>query len=290
MVERLALGTVQFGLEYGVANRGGQVSAEDAATILDRALKMGINALDTAIAYGVSEERLGRIGVKEWNVVTKLPSVPESTNDIDGWVEGAVTGSVRRLQISKLYGLLLHDPRQLAGTMGDPLFEALTHLREQGLVEKIGISIYHPADLDAICGRYSLDLVQAPFNVLDRRLATSGWLTRLHDAGTEVHVRSAFLQGLLLMPPGTRPRSFSRWQPVWDRWDQWLSYSNLTALRASLGFALSEPGVDRVVVGVDNLAQLEEIFATVGQAIPAPPKELMTDDLDLIDPSRWKEL
>jgi aryl-alcohol dehydrogenase-like predicted oxidoreductase len=290
MVERLALGTVQFGLEYGVANRSGLVSAEDAATILDRALKMGINTLDTAIAYGVSEETLGRVGVQGWNVVTKLPPVPESSDDIDGWVEDAVTGSLRRLQRSKLYGLLLHDPRQLAGTMGDRLFEALTRLREQGLVEKIGISIHHPSDLDAICGRYSLDLVQGPFNVLDRRLATSGWLTRLHDAGTEVYVRSAFLQGLLLMTPGTRPRSFSRWQPLWDQWDKWLSYSNLTALQASLGFALSEPRVDRVVVGVDNLAQLEEIFAAVGRAIPAPPMELMTDDLDLIDPSRWKKL
>ena len=290
MVDRLALGTVQFGLEYGVANRGGQVSAEDAATILSRALRMGIDTLDTAIAYGVSEETLGRIGVHEWNVVTKLPAVPESIDDIGGWVEDAVTGSLRRLRISKLHGLLLHDPRQLAGTIGDALFEALTKLREQGLVEKIGISIYHPADLDALCGRYSLDLVQAPFNVLDRRIATSGWLARLHDAGTEVHVRSAFLQGLLLMTPGARPHSFSRWQPLWDRWDNWLSYSDLTALRASLGFVLSQPGVDRVVVGVDNVAQLEEIFAALETAVPAPPMELMTDDLDLIDPSRWKKL
>ena len=179
MVDRLALGTVQFGLEYGVANRGGQVSAEDAATILSRALRMGIDTLDTAIAYGVSEETLGRIGVHEWNVVTKLPAVPESIDDIGGWVEDAVTGSLRRLRISKLHGLLLHDPRQLAGTIGDALFEALTKLREQGLVEKIGISIYHPADLDALCGRYSLDLVQAPFNVLDRRIAQPGLMTCL---------------------------------------------------------------------------------------------------------------
>jgi aryl-alcohol dehydrogenase-like predicted oxidoreductase len=290
MVERLVLGTVQFGLEYGVANRGGQVSAEDAATILDRALEMGIDTLDTAIAYGASEETLGRIGVQAWNVVTKLPAVPESIDDIDGWVEDAVNGSLRRLRISTLHGLLLHDPRQLAGTMGDRLFEALAHLKEQRLVEKIGISIYHPTDLDALCGRYSLDLVQAPFNVLDRRLATSGWLTRLHDAGTEVHIRSVFLQGLLLMPTRRRPPSFSRWQPLWDRWDNWLSYSNLTALRASLGFALSQPDVDRVVVGVDSVEQLEEIFAAVGAAVPAPPMELMTDDLDLIDPSRWKKL
>lgn len=290
MVERLALGTVQFGLEYGVANRSGQVSPDDAATILDRALEMGIDTLDTAIAYGVSEETLGRIGVQRWNVVTKLPAVPESSDDLAGWVEDAVTGSLRRLRISKLHGLLLHDPRQLAGTIGDPLFEALGHLKEQRLVEKIGVSIYHPADLDALCGRYSLDLVQAPLNVLDRRLVTSGWLARLHGAGTEVHVRSVFLQGLLLMPNRRRPPGFGRWQPLWDRWDNWLSYSNLTPLRASLGFALSEPAVDRVVVGVDNVAQLEEIFAAVGAAVPAPPTELMTDDLDLIDPSRWKTL
>jgi len=290
MVERLALGTAQFGLDYGVANRGGRVSEEVAAAILDRAWEMGMNTLDTAIAYGDSEERLGRIGVARWNVVTKLPAVPESCNDVAGWMEESVTGSLHRLGISRLRSLLLHAPQQLQSAIGDALFSALTHLKDTGIVEKVGISIYQPAELDQLARKFGFDLVQAPFNVVDRRLSTSGWLNRLHDAGTEVHVRSAFLQGLLLMRPDNHPAHFDRWQPLWDGWNDWLSYRRLTPLQACLGFVLSEQSIDRVVVGVDSLEQLEDIFNAAGASVPAPPMELVSNDLDLIDPSRWKTL
>lgn len=290
MVERVALGTVQFGLPYGIANRGGQVPEEEAAAILDRAWTMGVDTLDTAISYGVSEELLGRIGVKQWKVVTKLPSLPEPRADILCWVEESVTDSLTRLRIPKLRGLLLHCPQQLRGNSGDSLFQALVSLRDQGLVEKIGISIYHPEELDALGTEYRFDLVQAPFSIVDRRLATSGWLNRLHDGGTEVHARSVFLQGVLLMKAPNRPPAFDRWQPLWDQWEHWLNDQGLTPLQACLGFALSERAIDRVVIGVDNLSQLEGIFAAIGAPVVSVPTELMSDDLDLIDPSRWNAL
>jgi aryl-alcohol dehydrogenase-like predicted oxidoreductase len=290
MVERVALGTVQFGLPYGIANRSGQVAEEDAAVILDRAWTMGVDTLDTAIAYGVSEERLGRIGVKQWKVVTKLPSLPDSRVDVMGWVEESVTASLKRLRVPKLRGLLLHCPQQLRGDKGDSLFQGLVALKGQGIVEKIGISIYDPAELDALCRNYHFDLVQAPFNIVDRRLATSGWLKRLHEGGTEVHARSVFLQGLLLMSAGNRPPAFDRWQLLWENWNDWLTGQRLTPLQACLGFALSENAIDRVVVGVDNLSQLEGLFAALGSPVAPAPSELMSNDLDLIDPSRWNAL
>ena len=287
MIERVALGTVQFGLPYGIANRSGQVSEEDAAVILDRAWTRGVDTLDTAISYGVSEERLGRIGVKQWKVVTKLPSAPESRADMMGWVEDSVTGSLKRLGIPKLRGLLLHCPQLLHGDTGDALFQELVSLKDQGLVEKIGISIYHPEELDNLCADYRFDLVQAPFNIVDRRLATSGWLNRLHEGGTEVHARSVFLQGLLLMKSGSRPVAFARWEPLWQNWNDWLIDQGLTPLQACLGFALSERAIDRVVVGVDNVNQLDGILAAAGTLVASAPTRLMSEDRDLIDPSRW---
>jgi aryl-alcohol dehydrogenase-like predicted oxidoreductase len=287
MVERVALGTVQFGLPYGIANRGGQVAEEDAAAILDRAWTMGVDTLDTAIAYGVSEERLGRIGVTQWNVITKLPSVPESCADVLGWMEESLTASLERLRVPKLRGLLLHCPQQLRGDKGDLLFQGLVSLKDQGLVEKVGISIYDPAELDALRRNYHFDLVQAPFNIVDRRLATSGWLKRLHEGGTEVHARSVFLQGVLLMKSVNRPTAFARWEPLWQNWNDWLIDQGLTPLQACLGFALSERAIDRVVVGVDNLSQLEGVLAAVGALVVSAPTGLMSEDRDLIDPSRW---
>ncbi len=287
MNNRLALGTVQFGLPYGIANQVGQVSRDEATTILDHAWATGLDTLDTAIAYGECEQWLGEIGVAQWQVISKLPAIPESCTDVAAWVRESVLGSLGRLRISRLRGLLLHRSQQLLGPQGDALYQALVALKDQGKVEKIGVSIYGPDELDALWPHYQLDLVQAPFNIIDRSLATSGWLTRLHQTGTEVHIRSVFLQGLLLMEAARRPATFNRWQPLWQRWHRWLDDQALTPLQACLGFVLSQPEIDRVVVGVDNLKQLQEILAGVKVSAITPPKTLISEDLDLIKPSHW---
>ena len=290
MNNRLALGTVQFGLPYGIANQARQVSRDETAMILDHAWAMGLDTLDTAIAYGESEQRLGEIGVAQWQVITKLPAMPENHTDVTAWVQESVLGSLKRLRIPKLHGLLLHHSQQLLGPRGDALYRALHALKDQGKVEYAGVSIYGPDELDALWPQCQLDLVQAPLNIMDRRLATSGWLTRLHRAGTEVHIRSVFLQGLLLMEAANRPAIFNSWQPLWDRWHHWLDDQQLTPLRACLGFALSQPEVDRVVVGVDSLNQLQEILSSVETPAVEPPTALMSEDLRLINPSCWNAL
>jgi len=284
---KLALGTVQFGLEYGIANKQGQVSREEARSILDHARAGGMDTLDTAIAYGDSEGRLGEIGILDWQVISKLPAIPESCADVAAWVQASVCNSLGRLGIPRLRGLLLHCPQQLLGAQGDVLYQALIALKDQGKVEKIGLSIYGPDELDALWPHYQFDLVQAPFNIIDRRLATSGWLARLHRAGTEIHVRSVFLQGLLLMEAARRPATFNRWQPLWDRWHRWLDEQALTPLQACLDFVSSHSEIDRIVVGVDNVKQLQEILgASKTMGVPVP-QSFATEDLRLLNPSNW---
>jgi hypothetical protein len=285
---RLALGTAQFGLQYGVANRSGQLSRAAARAILQQAAEAGIVTLDTAIAYGESEARLGESGVGGWQVVSKLPPAPAGCADVAGWVRGAVHGSLQRLGVSRLHGLLLHEPRELLAAHGSALQGALLALKEAGLVSRIGVSVYGPEELAALWPRMQVDIVQAPFNVIDRRLQESGWLTRLHDAGAEIHVRSVFLQGLLLMPSASRPAAFARWQRLWDQWQSWLTGQQLTALQACLGFALGRCEIDRVIVGVDSVTQLQEIVAAAQTPAVTPPESLRSDDPELLNPSRWR--
>jgi hypothetical protein len=287
MSNRLALGTVQFGLPYGVANTSGQVRLDEVAAILQQAWAAGVDTLDTAIAYGESEQRLGEIGVENWRVISKLPAVPADRTDVGDWVQESVKCSLQRLNINCLYGLLLHRSQQLLESRGNDLYLALMDLKDQGLVRKIGVSIYDPEELDSLWPHFQLDLVQAPFNILDRRVETSGWLTRMHKASTEVHVRSVFLQGLLLMEVERRPEKFKRWQPLWDQWNLWLKDQALTPVQACLGFVMSREEINRVVVGVDNRKQLQEILAAAETRIPTPPTTLAIEDLDLINPSRW---
>ena len=163
-------------------------------------------------------------------------------------------------------------------------------IRDEGKIEKIGVSVYGPDELDVIWPNYEFDLVQAPFNVLDRRLVSSGWLNRLHKAGKEVHIRSVFLQGLLLMNDANRPVKFNPWQSLWDDWNRWLKDHALTPLEACLNFATSHPEINRIVVGVHSLEQLLGILACAKNASIVPSESLRSDDLDLINPSQWSSL
>jgi aryl-alcohol dehydrogenase-like predicted oxidoreductase len=287
--DAIVLGTVQFGLPYGVANRSGAPDDEQAATILRIARRGGIRMLDTAVAYGDSEARLGEIGVAGLQVMSKLPPLPDDCADVAGWAREQVAGSLQRLRVDRLHGLSLHRPGQLLEARGGELYRALCSLREQGLVEKIGVSIYQPDELERLFAEYRFDMVQSPFNIFDRRLLTSGWIDRLAALDCELHVRSIFLQGLLLMPAGERPSYFNRWRDLLEDWDRWLRKSGVSALQACLGFALAQPGIAKVVVGVDGPAQLEEILlAAEAPALPMPA-ELSSTDPDLLNPARWPQ-
>jgi aryl-alcohol dehydrogenase-like predicted oxidoreductase len=288
---RLALGAAQFGLgEYGIANRVDIPSDEQTQQILEVAKAGGISLIDTAVSYGESERRLGKQGMNGWEVVTKVPMVPENANDPAGWVHDSARASLARLNMTRLYGLLLHRPHQLLRPMGSSLYAALLRLKGEGLVSKIGISIYDPAELDQLMPHHEFDLVQAPFNVLDRRLLDSGWLHRLADRGVELHVRSVFLQGLLLMGPEARPAKFSPWDSVWANWGRWLQESGATALQACLHQALSFPEISAVVIGVESAGQLQEILAAERRAVPSAPSYLRCDDPRLVNPSDWENL
>lgn len=287
---RLALGTVQFGLPYGIANPSGQVSREQAQSMLNLAAAHGIDILDTAIAYGESETRLGELGIDNFKTITKLPALPEELADVAFWVQSQVEASMARLGTTELYGLLLHRSEQLLSPKGEALYRVLQELKESGLVQKIGISVYSPTELDAICPVFPLDLVQAPFNLVDRRLLDSGWLRRLKAQGVEVHTRSAFLQGLLLMSRTDRPGKFSAWSELWSTWHQWLVERNVGPAQACLGFALAHSEIDRVVVGADNSAQLQQLIAAASAPLLSDFPGIRSDDESLINPSKWPYL
>ena len=284
---KLALGTAQIGLNYGVANTDGRPSLHRARGMVERARQLGFDTIDTAINYGDSESRLGKIGVSEWNIVSKLPPVPPQVEDVAKWINGQVTSSLKRLGVERLSGMLLHRALDLKSHSGCALYAALSDLRSRGLVERIGVSVYGPDELDALCNDFQFDLVQAPCNILDRRLMQSGWLKKLEQRGTEVHIRSVFLQGLLLMGVADRPPAFTRWQSLWTIWDHWLQDTNTTPIAACLRYAMSVPGVSRLVVGADSTEQLTEMVVACDGPPQSLPAGLACDDVDLIVPSNW---
>lgn len=287
---KLAIGTAQFGMPYGIANQSGQVCGRNAESILTLAITSGIDMIDTAISYGESEKTLGRIGVDGFSVITKLPVIPESVSDVESWIVDQTKGSMRRLGVDNVYGLLLHRPDQLAGPDGGTIARTLQVLKADGLVDKVGISIYSSGELEQALEMCDIDLVQSPFNLIDRSLFTSGWLQRLSESGVEIHARSVFLQGLLLMSRAEVPKKFEPWSKLWDDWHSWLSEQSVSATKASLNFVQGFSQFDRIVVGVDTVEQLQELVDSARTfQLQSAPDICCTDEM-LIDPSNWSSL
>jgi aryl-alcohol dehydrogenase-like predicted oxidoreductase len=287
---KLALGTVQFGLPYGIANQSGQVSREDAKGIISLAQISGIDTLDTAIAYGDSEACLGDVGLDGFKVITKLPVMPDNVADVSNWVHDQINASFQRLNVTSVYAILLHRSQQLLDPKGKVLYQTLAQLKAEGIVQKIGVSIYAPSELDSLMDLYPIDLVQAPFNLIDQRLKTSGWLQKLHSARVEVHTRSAFLQGLLLMQATTIPEKFRYWLPLFSRWQSWLLDNNISAAQACIGFVQAFPQIAKVVVGVESIKQLEQLIQAANEQPNIVWPNINCSDEDLINPSNWSVL
>ena len=286
----LSLGTAQFDMPYGIARTSNKISFNQIAEILDFAYKNGVNTLDTAIHYGNSEEILGKIGVSDWNIITKIHSLSLDTKDPYGWVISEVENSLKKLNVSQLNGILLHESKLLSNKYGSLIWKALEYLKAQNLSRNIGVSIYDPSEISNINQDYSFDIIQAPYNVLDKRIESSGLLERISKNNKELHVRSIFLQGLLLMDSSSRPSKFNKWNDIWSNWEEWLIRNNLSSLEACINFACLDTRISKVIVGVDSLAQIKKIISTVAlQKKLMKFPDIQSIDEDLINPSNWKQ-
>lgn len=286
---KIALGTAQFGFNYGISNISGKVHETKVLEILNKAFKEGIDTIDTAILYGDSEAVLGKNGVTKFNVVTKLPPMPQHKIDIKAWVDENVYNSINKLNVQKLYGLILHQSNDFIGAGGGELYRVLCNLKQDSIINKIGVSIYNPKELDDLENSdIKIDIVQAPFNIFDRRLELSGWLLKLKSLGIEIHTRSVFLQGLLLLDKNMRDQYFEKWTNCFDNFDKWITKTNQTSLEACLNFVYSYNEIDKIIVGIDTLEQLEEIMSSINNHYKAPiSNHLQVNDTKLIEPSNW---
>jgi aryl-alcohol dehydrogenase-like predicted oxidoreductase len=291
-MSKIALGTVQFGIDYGINSESGQVRPEEVRSILNYAHSQNIDLLDTAPVYGNSEKVLGVANVQNFKVVTKtrhFNNTEISNSDID-LLKKDFSCSLTDLRQESFYGVLVHNASDLLKPGAEKLYDHLQELKQAEKIEKIGVSVYDYSQLQSILDNFDIDLVQLPFNILDRRMIDTGMLATLCSSNIEVHARSVFLQGLLLMSEQNRPDKFNRWSSLWKIWHEWLNDNQITALEATIRYVISMPEISKVLVGVDTADQLKEIvMATLG-VLPGIPTEMYTNDADLLNPSNWGKL
>ncbi|PKG22766.1 aldo/keto reductase [Niallia nealsonii] len=290
---KLALGTVQFGTEYGITNQSGKTSTDEIEKILEYA-KGKINILDTAPSYGTSERILGINNLQGFNVVTKTPHINSnyiSQQDIE-IVEKCFYQSLQSLNLQSVYGLLIHNSQDMFKKGADKLFGKICELKSQGYIEKIGISVYDQTEIDWLDSLYHFDIIQLPINVFDQRLVKSGTLKKLKNKNIEIHARSIFLQGVLVNETSIVNSKLQGIIPLLNEYFSDLENSNLTRIEGALSYIKTIKEIDQAIVGVNDLKQLKQIYSTY---LSIQDKEKHYLDYDkyscnnenIIDPRKW---
>ena len=294
MTPELCLGTAQFGLPYGITNTAGQVSETEVAQLLIQAQDAGIRYLDTAQAYGNAEMVLGRQlpASHRFKINSKLAAQSQpvfSAQDSDVW-EQVFLASCQRLGVLSLDALLLHAPADLRKPGGAHLEAWLLSLRDRGLVQRLGMSIYAAEDLEGV-NPGLLDLVQLPLSLLDQRLLQDGTLPRLRAAGTAIHARSFYLQGLLLTPAAQWPAWVSPEVRAHQHGLETLAQEKgCQLIDLALGFARDQEDLEAVVIGVCSCHELAELSAAWSSASlwqEGESKNWALQNADILDPRLW---
>lgn len=279
-MSELVLGTAQWGHAYGHTNVKGRLDPAEVADIAKEAWSLGITYVDTALDYGDAHERL-RPFAHRFHVTTKV----SGRSDVRDQVDRART----ELGAASLWGVLLHDWDVLTMSERICAAEALRDV-ERNAVASAGVSIYSEEALISAIDVFhrtgvSLDLVQVPANIVDRRLDESAVLLELAEAGACIQVRSVFLQGVLLSPESRNAKhpDIQRFHREASQWSPGAS-----AMDICLGHVKALPWVSQVVFGVTSSRELSEIVRAWSRCrAQLGPSDWGSGDLTLVDPRQW---
>ena len=282
---KLVLGTVQFGKNYGLVN-GKKIDSFEFKKIEKLVFKSNIKFIDTSVNYGDSEKIIGNSNLNKLNLITKI-KLPKKNVKVDRWLEKKICTSLKKLRVNKIYGILVHDYKDLLGAKGKKYLNYLYILKKKKIIEKIGISIYSPDDLKKIWSFWKPEIVQVPFNVFDQRIHNSGWLNILKKFNVLIFARSCFLQGLLLSDYKSN-KSFKKFYKILDQFSIWCKFKRISKLQACIDFIKIKKNIDYLVVGFNNYYQFKQILKSFKKKrITKIPNIFINNQLDLIDPRRW---
>ena len=283
------LGTVQFGMNYGVQGNG-RPNLDSIYNILDTAIENKIDTFDTAIAYGEAEKILGQyildrtIDSKNVRIITKDKSNKNLLSLISN-----IENSIKRLNIDKLYGFLFHDSTVV---YNKERMTQLIDIKNNGLAEKIGVSIYSPDEaIKAL--EYDIDIIQVPYNLFDNRLDKVDFFKKAKSKNIEIYARSSLLQGLALMDYNKLPKNVEFAKDYLIKFDDLCIKSKIDRLNAAVNYVSSNKYIDFIVFGTDNINQLKEYLLIKENVLPNSFIEEIKSNFNnvpdkLVNPTLWK--
>lgn len=296
---KLCLGTVQFGMDYGIRG-GNKPPLRDAIAMLDYATHNGVDAIDTAVAYGDSESVVGeflkhrsvprdRLFIVSKFGLSRSPSGRCTLRDAT-YIGKQLDESLQRLHTDYVDAYVCHD----ASAVGDPVvIESMLKMKSSGKVRHIGFSVYEPEDAVESSKVNGIDFVQLPFSIFDQRMASEGVLPRLSDGGVDIHSRSAFVQGLVLMSEDEVPSCLARVKPYVALFQKSCRDFGVSPRTVAMAFVKKRHEISHLVFGVDNMAQLAENISSFNADVPAATIDEIARILvgippELVMPNTWR--
>jgi len=274
-VDKIGLGTVQFGLQYGISNDYGQTSSWEVEEILKYGQSCGLNTIDTASAYGTSEQVLGSNNLSGFNIVSKFLIKEDGRTLSDQLFK-----SLELLNLRSLYGYMAH--RAIDVIKFPELWRELKEYKNQGIIRKIGFSFNEIEEVDLVLSKGLIpDIVQVPYNYLDSRF--KNYMIELKDKGCEIHTRSAFLQGLFFANIDSLGTFFDELKPTLRKLQE--NESDLPG--KLLGYCVEKKFIDKVIVGVNNISQLKKNISGIEKMSDLPPLKSKIKE-SLLIPSKWQ--
>ena len=289
--KKIILGTAQFANKYGITNKFGTTNNQEIKKILRICKINKVKLIDTAINYKNVEKKLGKYDLNNFQLITKIPSIPINRKNIQNWILSIIKKSLKRLNKKSLYAVLVHNSSDLTGFKKEELYAALQNLKKKKLVKKVGVSIYDFNEMKSIIKQYKIDIVQVPLNILDRRVLNKEILNFLKKKKIEIHARSIFLQGLLLANKKIQYVKFKKWKNIWLNIDSYCKKNKIDVISLALNFVLSQKDIKKIVLGFENSMQLKQVLSN----IKFFKKKKFFDDIStkdelLINPNNWKSL
>jgi len=288
---KIVLGTVQLGLDYGINNQLGKPDLNNSFEILQTAYNSGISFLDTAEAYGDAVDIIGKFHAEkkvEFNIISKFGSIKSETD-----LNKNISETLTKLNQNSLYAYLFHSPSDIKKLQTLPkLVSQLNDLKSGGKIKKIGISIYTNDDFEQAIKNPLIELIQFPFNVFDNNNKRLEILKKAKDNGKEVHCRSVFLQGLFYKKPNEIPNKLTLLIPYLEVLNSISKKLNLTITELALNYALSNPYIDKVLIGVDSVNQLNQNISNINFNLTQSDFKLIDENInikeeELLYPYNW---
>jgi len=287
MKNKIIIGSANFNQIYG--EKKNFIKNKEINKLLNFAKKNKINKIDTSPAYKKSEKIIGLFKKKKFKIISKIHKLPKNIKkkNIKNYIRNSATKSLKNLKVKKLECLLLQNADVLLGKNGNEIYKSIKDIKKQKFTNKIGLSIYDFTILKKIINKFKFDLIQVPFNILDQRLVKKGWLKKLKNKKIEVHVRSIFLQGILLLKNNQLPKKLNYLKKSWIIWEKWLKKNKFDPLQICLSFVLRHKHLDGIIVGQNSLRQFEQILKSkiIKDNFQLP--NLKIKNRKLIDPREW---